>query len=126
MNDETNEMKMPECPKCGSSDYLADKKINGNTTCQKCGYSSSSKNWLKDCDGFNFIKEKIQNASDKAFFKNIELQRGHLEDDFLDMLKRSNFFKSLYNEAFIEGMSYCKTYKLKPIKNDTNKENTND
>lgn len=31
-----------ECPKCGSTDILTERRPNGNSTCQKCGHSEKT------------------------------------------------------------------------------------
>ena len=82
---------------------MAEKKDNGKTSCQKCGHVSHTRDLTEGCNEFNDLKKHIQKLSDKAFYNFIETQRNHIEDDFLNMLEKSSFFKQFYNEAFTDG-----------------------
>ena len=52
-------MKKPECPKCYSSDYLREKRLDGDTTCQSCGYKSKSSEWDISSPSFIALYNKV-------------------------------------------------------------------
>jgi len=101
-------MNKPQCPKCGSTNYLREKRPDGDTTCRDCGHKAKSSEWDKAAPIVTAMRNVIKKASDKAFHGTIKQQRGHLDENFVNMLESSDFFKSFYNEAFMAGMHFGK------------------
>jgi len=101
-------MKKSECPKCKSTNYLRERKLDGDTTCSGCGYKAKSTEWDKSSPAFTAFREMLDGVAHQSFLKTIEKQEGHTPKDFIDMIKKSDYFKGLYSEAFIAGLHFSK------------------
>ncbi len=101
-------MEMPVCPKCQSNKYSREKRMDGDTTCLDCGHKDKSSEWDKSAPDMVALRSMIGTASDQSFQNMIKQQRGQLDDKFIGMLESSEFFKGMFNEAFVAGMHYGK------------------
>ena len=60
---------------------------------------------------FQYFKTKMKKLSDIKFDELMKRQEGAVEEDFLKMLKSSSYFRELYFEGYIEGISKARDLK---------------
>lgn len=104
-------MQRPKCPKCGSIEYMRERTPDGDTICQDCSYKAKSSEWDKAAPSFSAFRELVDIAANKSFDRIVGLQKGNIPDKMFEMLKTSDFFRGLFQEAFMSGIAYSKDLK---------------
>lgn len=106
-------MEKPICPKCRKSDYAREKRPNGDTTCNDCGYKGKSSEWDKSAPIMTHLRNEIETVSNQYYDKMLEQQKGHTDEKMLNMLSQSDYFRGMFSEAFVSGVYYSQKLEQK-------------
>lgn len=109
--------KIRSCPKCSSTKIITERSINGNSTCQECGYRDKTTKFNFELPTFKQYlkmngKEDILKESEKdqrGIYVAVKYNQS-AGDDLLDFIKKYQIPSTLKAEDFHTTLIYSRKW----------------